>query len=59
MADPVEALSAAWRLMVLAICLLAAAHVIGTAWHNGALAATLSDDDIRPDLLGLARGGGA
>jgi hypothetical protein len=59
MADPVEALSAAGRVTVLAICLLAAAHVVGTAWTKGALAATSSDDDIRPDLVGLARGGGA
>jgi hypothetical protein len=44
---------------VLVICLLAAAHVVGTALNNGALAATLSDDDTRPDLVGLARGGGA
>ena len=60
MTDPIQALGAAWRVTVLAICLLIAAHIIGDAWRTGALAKTLSDDNpTQPDLVGLVHGGGA
>jgi len=60
MVDPVDALGAAWRVTVLTICLLIAAHMLGDAWRSGALTNTLSEDNpTRPDLVALVHGGGA
>jgi hypothetical protein len=52
--DALEALCAAWRVTILAIALLLAAHLLSSIWNTGVYARSLlksmSEDEVTPSL---------